>query len=451
MQNQKTMAKWLAIALLLMVAVACYVALNAILKKDKSSTDTTASADESAKEQTVETIKPSEPVHIPVYSSFPRRAEKVGSTLVSHVGGENDDSYLNHFCIEEKTILLFSTSSTEYDVKESGIYLAMFSGDYLISTILLANGDEKYLSSTVTKSGILLATQTNSKTIFRLLSQSGDIVAKSETMPYSCVFLTPDGQTNDVICFGTDESFVYRFSLDDKLAVTRSNFVYSLPYANIKTVVGFGAYKLLFVQNEQCLEIVSFSQNTGFNRKNRLINSAFVQILPSAENSSSAFTLLTSKQIESEKSLLLSGFDASGNILSSYLINDTSNGVLKQEGEQILLFTQHEIYQFCSHLELVSKSQYSADDSPFVAPVLCNNIDGTDLFVRTDGITFQIVDKTSTMLFSAKGKNVLAESFSSQSAQNQKLRLIFEAKANDSLSYMAFGGYDILIVDAIAP
>ncbi|MBQ9276640.1 MAG: hypothetical protein IJ226_03505 [Clostridia bacterium] len=448
MQNQKTMAKWLAIALLLMVAIACYVVLSTVLKKDNTVSDTTASASETAQSEQSVSLEPTVPEHIPVYSSFPRRAERVGASLVSHVGGENTDTYLASYSFQKKTLLLFSTLSTEYDVKEPGIHLAVFSGDYLLSTSKLADGNETYLSSILTKTGILVATKTDAQTVFRLLSIGGDVTATSFAMRFDSLALTLDSSTKEVVCLGSDESFLYEYTIDDNLNAIRSNFVYTAPAPTICEILNFRGYKLIFAQTEQGVEIVSFSPNTGFTRKNRLINSTFVQILPSATNSSQAFTLLTKRQDDNGESLLLVSFDASGNMLSSYLANGVSSGVLKQENEQLLLLTDSEKYQFCSHLELVSKTQYTADDSLFVARVRLENIDGTELSVRTDGISFQVMDKTANVLFSAKGKSVYAEYvLSSDTAQPTSLKLIYEGKSTDTVSYMAFGDYDVMIVE----
>ena len=448
MQNQKTMAKWLAVALLLMVAIACYVVLSTVLKKDNSISDTTASASETQTSEQNVSPEPTEPEHIPVYSSFPRRAERIGGMSVSHVGGENTDTYLASYSFQEKTLLFFSTLSAEYDVKEQGIHLAVFSGDYLLSTAKLAGKEETYLASILTRTGILVTTKSDTQTVFRLLSLGGDVLATSFAMRFDSLALTLDSSTKDVVCIGADESFLYQYTVEDNLNAIRSNFVYTISNSTICEILNFGNYKLIFVQTEQGIDIVSFSQNTGFTRKNRLLNSTFVQILPNMSNSSQAFTLLAKRQEERSDSLLLVSFDSTGNMLSSYLANGVSSGVLKQDNEQVLLFTDSEKFQFCSHLELVSKSQYIVDDSLFVSKIKLENIEGTDLFVRTDGISFQVVDKASTVLFSSKGKNVFAEYVHPyDKAEPTGLKLIYEGKSTDNVSYMAFGDYDVMMVE----
>ena len=143
--------------------------------------------------------------------------------------------------------------------------------------------------------------------------------------------------------------------------------------------------------------------------------------------------------------MLVCTFDKSGNTQNSYIVDEAESGVLKQDGESILLFTLDTKYQFCTHLELVLKSKYDVDNSRFVGTAHVKNIDGSPLFLRTDGMMFQVVDTDSKVKFSALGNNLQLVQYSN--SQTAKTRLFYQAKSGDSLSYMVFGGYDILVVD----
>ena len=444
MQNQKTLAKWLAVALLLMVAIASYVALSAILKKENSSASTTAVASENSEETQqpadVQTIEEK----TPVYSTFPRHAEQIGNTTVQHVGGESDETYLATYRFDQKTLLLFSSKSTEFDTKESGIHIAEFQNDYLMATHLISP-DEKYLASILSKNGVLVVTSSNSQTIFRTIDQNCQVVATSFTDKYESVLLAIDPSNRNVRAFAADNTFLYALTVDDTMTITKSNFVFQAQNAQLFSTLNYSQNTLVFLQNQSGCDVVSFCTTSGFSLKNRLLNYRFVQILPNSSNTNFAFcTLLESTNLQ-EKSCLVCTFDTSQNMIASHPLQGVETGVLKQVDETILLFTNDSKFEFCSHLELVAQSKYVADNSLFVSAITVKNIDGTSLFVRTDGITFQIVDTALKAVFSAKGKNVQID-FSSTAAN--RLHLVFEAKNNDALTYMAFGGYDVFLIDA---
>lgn len=443
MQNQKTLAKWLAVALLLMVAVACYVALSAILKKDNDTANTTAVASESdGRSKQSPEIQQAEP-KIPVYSTFPRRAEQIGNVAVQHVGGEGDETYLASFVFGEKTLVLFSSLSTEYDVKESGIHIAELKNDYLLATHHIAS-DEKYLSSILSKNGVLIVTASGSRTVFRTINQNCEIISTSFADKYESVLLTIDPSTRNVRAFAADDMFVYSLSLDDTMNVTQSSFVFQMPNAQLLKALNYSQNTLVFMQNQSDCAIVSFCTTNGFNLKNRLLNYRFVQILPNSSNTNFAFCALLGSTNLQEKSHIVCTFDFDQNMIASHPLQGLKSGALMQADEMIMLVTGDTKFEFCSHLELVSKSKYVADNSLFVGAVEVKNVDGTPYFIRTDGITFQIVDTTFSMIFSAKGKDVQIDFLSPSS---NKLRITYEAKNNDVLTYMAFGGYDVFLIE----
>lgn len=441
MHNQKTMAKWLAVALLLMVAIACYVALSAILKKDTSSAPATATATETQQDAIAsQNFDEDKQEHTPVRSTFPRQAEQIGKVSIQHVGGENDEHFVASHKIGENLLVIYSSLSNEYDQRESGLHIATFVGNYLLSVQKIADTDEEYLSSTISKIGVVIATKAPTKTILRLASSSGELKAETSFERFENANLTIDQTTKDMCAFFVDDSVLRAMTIDDSLTVSRSAFVYSTQNANIKTVVCFKDYQLIFLQNDNAFEIVSFSSKSGFIRKYRDINSTFVQILPNSLGSNFAFATLVSVSQNGTKSSRICTFDTQGNMLDTYVLQGVENGVLKQVDETIMLYSFDTAYQFCSHLELVATKPCSFDKSLFVKDVSLKNVDGTNMFVATDGITFQIIDDNFDVLFAAKGKNVCVDKDA-----GGKTQIIYEGKNNDVLTYMAFGGYDIIL------
>ncbi|MBR4800983.1 MAG: hypothetical protein IK048_04885 [Clostridia bacterium] len=451
MQKQKTLAKWLAVVLLLMVAIACYVALNALFKKDAVQNGTPASAENKTETQISNDSSPSvSEQKLPVYSIFPRRAEQIGTANVQHVGGEADEKFLTSYVLGEKTYVFFSSSSKEYDVKRQGLYLAVFLNDYLMGIEQVAESEEEYLSSTLTKDGILLATKNSAQTIFRQISQSGETTKKAICEKVDEAKLTIDQPAKNARAFFIADGYLGTLTIDDDFAVNKSNCAYKTQNGSIEYLLDFQSHKLLFLQNGNDVEIVSYSQNSGFTAINVQINCSFKQVLPNTNNSIFSFATLVSSETSGETSGRICTFDAGGTLISYCNLQDVNEGVLKQDGDMILLFTPDKEYKFCSHLELVSQEDYAAQNSQFVFDIRLENLEGTSLFVRTDGISFQVVDLDLNVLFSAKGKGVRAEfkTYSQTSLSTSKRLLVYyEARNNDVLTYMAFGGYDAFMVD----
>ncbi|MBO4381231.1 MAG: hypothetical protein J5815_03665 [Clostridia bacterium] len=440
MHNQKTIAKWLAVTLLLMVAIACYVALSAILKKDSPTPATATATEAQSGENASPSLDDSGKEHVPIYSTFPRQAEQIGKMSIQHVGGENDEHFVASHRIGENLLVIYRSLSQEYDQKESGLHIATFAGNYLLSVQKIAGENEEYLSSTISKTGLIVCTNTATNTVVRLVSSSGELKAETSFERFENAVFTLDTTTKSVCAFFLDDAVLRAMTIDDSLSVSRSAFVYSTQNANIKNVVNFKDYQLIFLQNDNAFEIVNFSSKNGFICKYRDINSTFVQILPDSIGSNFAFAALVSVSQNGTKSSRICTFDAQGNMLDTHTLQGVENGVLKQVDETIMLYSFDTAYQFCSHLELVATKPCSFDTSLFVKDVSLQNVDGTDMFVATDGTTFQIANDNFDVLFSAKGKNVCVD----KDARG-KTQIIYEGKNNDVLTYMVFGGFDIIL------
>lgn len=305
--------------------------------------------------------------------------------------------------------------------------------------------DETYLASSLSKNGIVFATMTSNNTVLRLISARGEIVATNKIERYVGAYLTIDKISKNVVAFATDDSFVYALEIGDNLAISKSNFVLYINQPCVKKVVDFGAYKLVLADGKDGFEIVSFDSKNGFIRQNRMINCIFSQFFPSSSSDVFSFVLLLAKNNGANKSTLICTFSSEGQVLSSYLANEVQNGVLKQVGDTIALFSQTDKYTFCSHLELVAKEPIRIDKSLFAGDPTLSDIEGTNMFLLTDGITLQVLDADLTVVFCSKGKNLSVDK--RVQGATTKLRFVFEAKANDSLTYAAFGNYDVFIVE----
>ena len=134
MQKQKTIAKWLAVVLLLTVAIACYVALSAVLPQKTKNSDI-AGANDSRPDETTEKV----------YSSFPRQSQSVDGAKINNVGGSDNDSLviraannleklntipvneLNTYDVVRNSVLVISADAVDY---LQGVYGEMFDNNF---------------------------------------------------------------------------------------------------------------------------------------------------------------------------------------------------------------------------------------------------------------------------------------------------------------------------------
>ena len=123
MQKQKTLAKWLAIILLSTVAVCSYV-LYDVLYLEKQEDQATADNSQGTEDTIPEDPTPPE-VHIPYYTTLPRYGESIEGVRVTHFGGENNDTLLDVINFGKKCFAIFSSSSVEFDMRESGLAVAV--------------------------------------------------------------------------------------------------------------------------------------------------------------------------------------------------------------------------------------------------------------------------------------------------------------------------------------
>ena len=288
MQRQKTIAKWLAVILLLTLAVASYVTLNAIC--GGRAQDNVAGAQDNT-DADGETPPPSggengegdappvveEPPHIPVYSEFPRSAVGVGELDVINVGGEGEDVLLDRLTCFGKDILIFDSASKEYDVKASGLHIAAISNGALEGTLFLAENEE-YLDSTLSANGLLIVTRNESQTFLRLVSRELKVALKNSLPRYESYRLFTSGGV--LRLYVADDEAVGVYTVSKTLSASRSSRTASPDDARIKDIMPAGARDMLFLQNDNGISICTYSPNEGFILQSELLNCRFKQVLP---------------------------------------------------------------------------------------------------------------------------------------------------------------------------
>lgn len=260
MQRQKTIAKWLAIILLLTSIIACYIAFSSIIKDKNSLPPDIAGADT---DNSGNTGNPDDnPQPKPVYSAFPRAAEDVNGMSVSHVGGEDNDRLLGTVYYLKKRYVFFYSASEQYDVKECGIHIAVFENKALLTTVKIAGAEETFITAGIAENGLLVITKNAAQTKLRLLDGSLAVTCENSFPLYSDYKLYITSASARL--YTADERYIYSYTISNSLDVKRSNFVYPIENGKIVYTAALGAYDTLFVQSAQGAGLLTFAAADGF-------------------------------------------------------------------------------------------------------------------------------------------------------------------------------------------
>ncbi|MDE5601896.1 MAG: hypothetical protein K2J16_05305 [Clostridia bacterium] len=447
MQKQKTIAKWLAIILLLTVIVTCYFVFRAVISNSNSPKTDIAGADNSGNNPTI-TPPPEEIVDPPVYSEFPRNAEIIGGVTVRHVGGENTERLLDTMYFGSKRLVFFASSSAEYDVRESGIHIAVFEGDKLSRTVKIAGTDEEFATVGLVQNGLLIVTTTSTDTKLRLYDSNCNMIANNSCPVFSSYKLYVSGTSATL--FATDKSYIYAMSISKTLDATRSNFVYPLDGGKLLYAMKFGNENTVIVQTKNDVGILTYSATSGFSFKTQLLNSEFEQLLPVVSSGKQALIL----SCKTDEGIQLTSINSNCAVAESYLLKGESSAVcLPQENNNIAVLAGTKQYTFCSHLELQAMSPLSVDENIYASlgtvnqgDITYQSVDGeANTFIMTSGSAFSVVSYANGKLshvFSAVGTSVQLVR-EPQTLGNSAISILFNASSVNSFSYMCFGEDDV--------
>jgi len=443
MQKQKTIAKWLAVILLLTAVVASYVIASSVIKAKNEKTPFAGAIDESGGSH-----QQPEPAPEPIYSELPRSAEKIDGAVVAHLGGEGKDVPLARVDFYGKTFVFFESGSKEYDVKSEGIYIAVFEDSALAQTVKIAESAEKFLAATLTKNGIAVITANAKSTSLRLFDASLKILAESAIdIPLTCVKTYTANSALSL--FATDGSFLYFFNVSTSLDAAKSNFVYPIDNARIDKVIKYPAGYLLFCTSSESSFVFSFSADRGFLLKQEYKGCELLQALPTVSDGESVIALL----LKSAQKIEVKSVNTSGVQLASFEADGEMNGVLFKEANNLILLCGKNKYSLCSHLELQSETAVSIgseiteffpiDTSLSDAEFIPINGSSDRFIISFYGMfcLAKLSENKIDGLFLAKGEYADALVFSDGS-----FSLLFSAKNVNGFSYMCFGDTDVFLV-----
>lgn len=458
MQKQKTIAKWLAVILLVTVAVACYIVLDALLPSEENEQQPNiAGADsignDDANNQNNQDNTPTvEPT--PVYSSLPRENERVKDMNIAHVGGENNDNLLDAAYLYSKTLVIFKSESTQYDVKENGIYIASFTESTLIKTVCIAPSTHTYLGCVQTSGGILIATSNSIKTILSLYDENLSLKCQSSTQTFKHIYFCQDLKSTEI--FAYDSNTLKHAFIDNELNATFSNFLFQIEEPEVVEIIKYGEKTLIFCNDKENAFVLTYSQKEGFTRCKQYDKHLIVQVLPISQSGQQAFILLN----KTSDGYMV--FSLSDTLMenASYCLDNVNNAHIYKGAANIEIVADNNLLCLCSHLEFISNSQLKIDENSY-------NIN-EDIFDNISSISTP-VGASDYILFNTNGRYVLFKKdgqllsvvthfsafsppivFTGINNTNQPyLQLVFDSDNSNDFSYMCFGKSDVFLISLL--
>lgn len=426
MLKQKTVAKWLAIVLLLTVAVGSYLLYDAVFKK----ADGTANAvkDENNENESIADIEVQEPEHVPFYTTLPRSSETINGVEVAHVGGEEDDEFLASVSVGENNFTFFYANSVEYDVRENGLHLAYFKNNELLFTDKICEG--KFLDAKLCASGVALVYKTESKTVLMIFSADGNIVA---TMPISDADFFKFYLHGSVLTsFKIIDGYLRFSEYIDEVKEQLSPYVIKAKGTTIEVVVYASGKFLVLTSSSDGVYGYTYEPNLGFKSAFIYDKLSFKQIVSVGNSTDSVLALL----LNSEKNgLVLSTLSSDFSISSRKAVEDVSDGVITKNGDGFDIVGNGKTLTFCKHLDLISSTENELD---FDAVLTIAPHKATTFFVAktNDGYS----------LFSSDGELSTLPSFVSSPlilpCQNG-VKVFLSSSSSAGITRACFGGSDV--------
>ncbi len=431
MQRQKTIAKWLSVVLLTTIAIASYILLTTIGKNAPSDSAVAGAGN------TTQTDVPTP--HI-VYSTLPRDCETVKELSVAHVGGSEQEEMIDYVDFCGKTLVFFSSKSVDRDVKEAGLYVAVFDGKTTLeSTVKIAGKDAEYLASSLGKNGLTVFIKNQDKTDVFLLNEEMAISAKTAIDRYNDII---NVSNVDGLYLCVNDECMRVIKLDGVLNQTTDNFVYQND--NIKVVETFyiNGKTLIFAQVSNYVKILQYSQDKGFICKFSQDKSTLLQILPVVASNEQTFVTL----IKSQKLLTINSFDVDLCALQSHDLPYSQKAVMLTTDIGIEVLIDGNIIRYCPHLDFLAKSEIN-DPEPVQNATEYLAVSGVgNFFVAKRENGFVLLKKTGdnlTIIFECS-QDVLPQIQAIKNVDNSmRFSLFFDCDNKEDFSYMCFGDKDV--------
>ena len=429
MQKQKTIAKWLAIILLAMVAVGSYILYDALYIKK---VDNQATADDYVDENPNEDEEDT-PVHVPYYTTLPRQPEKIDGVTVTHFGGEGIDTVQNVVNYGGKRYAVFSSTSTEFDLRESGLHVAVI-GEEVEAVVRL--GDDTYMDGKMTAVGPLFLTKNSSGGHLYLLGLGGEIRAQISLPTFTDGKLYLSG--NKVLLFTLSNGRLTCHTVLDNMTLQSNPFLLSTLDTTIHEVFDNPLGQVLVCGDDDNTSIYLFEQNTGFRLLFARDKLSFKQIITAGTAVDTSYILHGKSGSES----VLVSFDTTFQVSGVKMVEDVTDGFLFPYGDGLQFVGDGVTKSYCRHLDLVASSPNSLSFEKVVA--LTPSREGF-LVVSVENGTYKITLTDGEILLT-KTLDIVGE-IVGISSSNSGFTILVNTSSTLGLFRANFGEVDAYVLD----
>lgn len=434
MQRQKTVAKWLAVIVLLTVAVGSYILYDSFYT-DLGDDHTATGGDNTGESNPPEDNTP----QIPEYTTLPRPAESYRGLTVSHAGGEGADSAQTAVFFADKTAVFFSSDSLGYDCRGAGMYVAVFTDNEVTSVSRISDSEEEEVpvTSTLSSEGVLLLSRTPTGGGLHLFDVSARETASADIDAFGHAAFCSDGSSTHL--FYTDSRGLNAAVVGSGLTLEKSAYYLAGGVEEIYQAFYTGTVFVIVARTAaEGVTIITFEQNKGFNIRYGLKNHTFMQFSPLAGEEGIMFVLLTA----TAGGLALNTFANDGEYVASATIDNASYGAVLSDGTSLRVLAAGKIYTYCRHLDLVAATSFapSFDEVYFAVRAESGHIVG----VRegNDFSVYALADSAASPLLMISGEG-LPDGKCLTALSGDKLRLVFSSSSDKDFYYGAFGKGDV--------
>ena len=431
MQRQKTIAKWLSVVLLTTIAIASYILLSTIGKSAPSDSAVAGAGN------TSQTDAPTPPI---VYSTLPRDCETVKELSVAHVGGSEQEEVIDYVDFCGKTLVFFSSKSVDRDVKEEGLYVAVFDGKTTLeSTVKLADGNAEYLTTSLGKNGLAVFIKNQDKTDIFLLNEQMTISAKTAIDRYDDIINVSNA---DGLYLCVNDEVMRMVKLDGALNQTADNFIYQNEDIQIVRAFYINGKTFIFAQVANYVKFLQYSQDRGFICQFSQDKSTLLQVLPVVASNEQTFVTL----IKSQNLLTINSFDTDLRSIQSHDLPYSEKAIMLTTDIGIEVLIDGNIIRYCPHLDFLAKSEIDNPELVQNATEYHPVCGAENCFVAKGQIGFSLLKKTGdnlTVIFECN-QDVLPQIQAIKNVDNSmRFSLFFDCDNKEDFSYMCFGDKDV--------